>query len=82
MISQEDLKEKTFSFWGRTALRAMAWITLFLYMIFRIILPLVGKEPLYLDQNDGYVMFGCIGLLLSIEGVKLAVDKWLVKKTS
>jgi hypothetical protein len=76
----EDLREKTISFWIRTALRGMSWIILMFYMIFRICVPLVLKEPLYLDQNDGKVIAGSIALLLSIEAVKYAIDRWIKKK--
>ena len=31
----------------------------------------------YLDQNDGWVIFGCICLLLAIEGVRAYVKKKL-----
>jgi hypothetical protein len=41
---------------------------------------LVLKEPLYLDQNDGKVIAGSIALLLSIEAVKYAIDRWIKKK--
>jgi len=77
---KEKLLEKSISFWFRVALRVMAWIILIFYMIFRICIPLVGKERLVLDKNDGYVMLGCIGLLLAIEAVKLAYEKLIMKK--
>lgn len=74
------MEEKTVSFWFRTALRIMSWTVLMFYMIFRIIIPVIEKERLTLDQNDGYVMGGCLSLILSIEAVKYAFDKWIAKK--
>lgn len=75
-----ELREKTISFWIRTALRAMSWIILMFYMVFRVCIPLVYKEPLYLDQNDGKVIGLSIALLLSIEGVKYGFEKWIKSK--
>lgn len=76
---EEILLEKSIQFWFRTALRAMAWIVLLFYMIWRIIIPIVAKEPLYLDQNDGYIMIGCIAMLLAIEAVRAFVKSKLSK---
>lgn len=76
---KEQLLEKSIQFWIRTALRAMAWIVLLFYMIWRIIIPVVLKEPLYLDKNDGYIMIGCMALLLAIEGVRAFVKSKLKK---
>ncbi len=81
MSLTQELKEKTFSFWGRMALRAMAWLILSFYMVFRIMIPLISKERVVLDQNDGYVIAVCMALLLAIEAVKAATEKWLSKKT-
>lgn len=78
----ENLMEKSISFWCRTALRAMAWVTLMFYMVFRIIIPVIDHERVVLDTNDGYIMMGCIGLLLAVEAVKLAYEKWITKKVS
>lgn len=73
----EDLREKKIMFWVRMVLRAMAWNVLMFYMIFRVCIPLVMKEPLYLDQNDGKVIGLSLSLLLAIEAVKYAFDKWI-----
>lgn len=81
MSIKEELKEKTLSFWGRAALRIMAWATLMFYMVFRIMVPLVSKEPIFLDQNDGYIILGCLVLLLAIEAGKAALERWLNKKS-
>lgn len=78
----ENLREKSVNFWARTVLRIMAWVTLMFYMIFRIIIPVINAERVVLDKNDGYVMIGCISLLIAIEAVKLAVDAWLSRKSA
>lgn len=67
---KESILEKSIQFWVRTALRVMSWITLMFYMVFRIIIPVISKEALYLDKNDGYIMIGCMLLLLVIEAVR------------
>lgn len=67
---RQELMEKTFEFWIRTALRVMAWIVLLFYMIWRIIIPVIKHEPLMLDSTDGIVISSCIALLLAIEAVK------------
>ncbi|HET8735180.1 MAG TPA: hypothetical protein VFM69_01145 [Pricia sp.] len=78
----EVKREKKINFYIRAVLRLMAWAVLTFYMIYKIIMPVTSKEPLYLDTNDGYIMIGCIGLLLAIEAVKTATEKWLSKKTT
>ncbi|PIB28928.1 hypothetical protein BFP77_08400 [Maribacter sp. 4U21] len=78
---KQSLKEKTFSFWIRVVLRIMCWVVLMFYMVFRIIIPLIYREPLFLDKNDGYVMSGCICLLLAVEAVRaFFVRYWENKK--
>tara|TARA_R110002050_G_scaffold155055_2_gene283061 strand:+ start:6196 stop:6483 length:288 start_codon:yes stop_codon:yes gene_type:complete len=77
---KEFISEKTINYWIRFVLRLMAWVTLMFYMVYRIIIPVINKEPLYLDSNDGWVMLGSISLLLAIEGVKMAVDRWVNSK--
>ena len=80
MEAINKLSEKSINFWIRFILRLMAWVTLMFYMIYRIILPVMNQERVILDKNDGWVMIGCFALLLAIEGVKMAVDKWLSSK--
>lgn len=79
----EDIKhqllEKSIQFWFRTLLRIMAWIVLLFYMVWRIIIPVVLREPLFLDKNDGYIMIGCIAMLLAIEAVRAFVKTKLEK---
>ena len=78
-MSTEELKEKTINFWIRFILRAMAWVTLMVYMVFRVIIPVISGDKVYLDKNDGYLMGGSIILLLAIEGVKKLVEYRLDK---
>jgi hypothetical protein len=77
---KQTLREKTISFWFRTALRAMAWVILMFYMVYRILIPVINGEPTFIDGNDGYIMLGCIGLLLAVEGVKAAYEKWIASR--
>lgn len=64
---------------GRNVLRVLSIVVLLFYTIWRIAIPLVGGEKLYLDKNDGYVMLGCIALLLAIEAVKAFVERFLTR---
>lgn len=64
----------------RNGLRILAYGVVVLVAVFRIGLPIVKSEPIYLDTNDGWVIGGSIALLLSIEAVKRVVDSWAIKK--
>jgi len=66
----EDLKEKKWQFWSRMALRFLCGGILIMYAVFRIGVPLVEKERLYLDENDGYVIIGSIAIYLAVEAVR------------
>jgi threonine/homoserine/homoserine lactone efflux protein len=79
---KEKLSEKSVSFWARTVLRLMAWVVLMFYMVFRILIPVMNNERVELDPTDGYIIMACIGLLLAVEAVKLAWEKWIAKKIS
>jgi hypothetical protein len=76
----EKLLEKNINFWIRNILRLMAWVVLLFYMIFRIIKPVISNEKLTLDQNDGWVILGCMGLLLAIESVRVLLKRKLNTK--
>lgn len=65
---------------ARNVLRVMSGVVLGFYMVFRIIIPLVDKEPLYLDKNDGYVLIGCIVIWLAVEVVRGIAVYWMNKK--
>jgi len=62
---------------ARNILRAFAIAVLSFYTVFRISIPLINKEPIYLDKNDGYILLGCIALLLTIEAVRAFIQKIL-----
>ncbi len=70
----------TNKFWRRF-LRVLAGLALLIEFVFSIAVPKINGEPIYLDGNDGWVIGGAIALLLSIEGVKAAIDKWVTIKT-
>ena len=67
---------KTNRFW-RNFLRVCAGLALIFELVFSIIIPKAKSLPVYLDKNDGYIIIGAIALLLSIEAVKAAVEKWI-----
>lgn len=77
---KEFISEKSINYWIRLVLRIMAWVVMMFYMVFRILKPVINQERLHLDTNDGYIMMSCIALLLGIEAVKMAVDKWVSKQ--
>lgn len=55
---------------GRNFLRILGMAVIFFYCIFRIAIPLVTKEPIYLDRNDGYVMMVAFSVVLCVEAVR------------
>lgn len=65
----------------RRGLRILAYVALLTELIFSIMIPKIKGCPVYLDTNDGYIIGGAIALLLSIEGIKSAVDAYVAKKT-
>lgn len=66
----------------RVALRVPAYATLMIILVMRIVSPVLKDKPIYLQVNDGYVIFGCLALLLGIEGVRVAIDSYVRNKTS
>lgn len=64
---------------GRTAIfvkwfvRVICGAIIMLYSIFRISMPLIKNEPLYLDENDGYVLFFTFLLLVLLEIVIISL---------
>lgn len=63
--------------------RLILWVIgiaiVLLYFVFRIAIPVIKGEPLYLDNNDGHVMTVTLGVLLAYETVR-AVIKRILKK--
>lgn len=66
----EKILEKKINFWIRNILRFMCWVILLFYMIFRIIKPIINDNRIILDKNDGYLISGCLAMLLVIESVR------------
>ena len=66
----------------RRFLRVICALILCLFFIFRIAIPYMNYEPLYLDKNDGYVVAVCFTVLLSIDIIKKAIDKYIAKKSN
>lgn len=54
----------------RNVLQYVAMLILIVYAVFRIALPVINKEPVFLDKNDGYVILGCLAVSLAVEVVK------------
>jgi hypothetical protein len=77
---EKFISEKSINYWIRFVLRLMAWVVLMFYMVFRIIKPVVANAPIHLDMNDGWIIGGCLAILLAIEAVKMAVERWANKK--
>lgn len=69
----------TNKFW-RNFLRILAAVALIFEIVFSVIVPKVKAQPVYLDTNDGYIIAGAVALLISVEAVKAAVDKWANNK--
>ncbi|WP_074406641.1 hypothetical protein [Aquimarina megaterium] len=62
----------------RNFLRIIAAIILLVYL-YDIATDKIRDGKIYLDMNDGYVIFGCIAILLAIEAVRAFVKKKLGK---
>lgn len=74
------LAEKTVMFWIRMLLRFMAWGVISLMTIYRIVLPVIDREPIVLDTNDGWVYFFSGVVLLAIELIKKIFNLIIQKK--
>lgn len=80
----EDLKEKNVNFWFRLALRFMAWGTLMVGMIWKIWIPWITdscQSDMIFNKTEKWVFISSIGLILSIEGIKYAIDQYLKNKS-
>lgn len=64
--------------WIRNFLRILAGIIMLVY-VFDIMVHKIKEGKIYLDINDGYVILGCIALLLAVEGVRAYVKRKLNK---
>ena len=64
--------------WIRNFLRALAGVLILVY-VFDIIVHKIKGGKIYLDVNDGYVIVGCVALLLAIEAVRAYVKRKLNK---
>lgn len=62
----------------RRFLRTLAGAVLIAYA-FKIGYDKIVEGKIYLDVNDGYVIMGCISLLLAIEAVRAYVKRKLEK---
>jgi xanthine/uracil permease len=66
----------------RNIIRVPAWVLLMIIAVSRMAIPVIKNKPIVLDVNDGYVIGGCLALLLCIEAVKNAVDAYWRAKTN
>jgi len=62
----------------RNFLRVIAGLVLLIYL-YDIAVNKIKKGQIYLDANDGYVIFGCIAILIAIEAVRAYVLRKMVK---
>lgn len=60
--------------------RVLSALILMFYALFRISIPIIKGQAVYLDKNDGYIILGSICLLVAIEAVKAFISKYLHKK--
>lgn len=58
----------------RNFLRIVAAIILIAYL-YNIVSDKIGKGKIYLDVNDGWMISGCISVLLAIEAVRMYVKR-------
>ena len=58
----------------RNFLRILAAIILLVY-VYDIVKRKITTGILYLDGNDGWVISGCVAILLAIEAVRMYVKK-------
>ena len=65
-------------FWRRV-LRSLALCALLTELVFSIIIPKVNGKPVYLDKNDGWIIFISISLLISIASVKMFIKRYSKK---
>lgn len=63
----------------RNFLRILAAIILLVYL-WDIAFNKIKNGKIYLDTNDGYVIIGCVALLLAIESVRAYVKRKLDNK--
>ncbi len=63
-------------------LRVVCGAIILMYGVFRVGVPLVSGEPIYMDKNDGYVLLGSIALLLCVEAVKAATEAYIKRKSN
>lgn len=66
----------------RKIVRFTAYPVLLIGLVWKIVIPWIKGEPLYLDVNDGYVFGGLLLVLLYMEGVKFLFDRVLNKKST
>ena len=58
----------------RNFLRIIAGIVLLAYL-YNIVSDKLTKGVIYLDTNDGWMISGCIAILLAIEAVRMYVKR-------
>lgn len=61
-------------------LRLVSAVVVLLYTVFRVAMPLVKQEPMYLDKNDGYILIGAISLLLLVEVIRMVAEAYIKRK--
>lgn len=59
----------------RSILQFIALAVLIMYAVFRISVPLINQDKVYLDQNDGYIIIGSLAIAIAIEVVKKIISK-------
>lgn len=59
----------------RNVLQYVAMLILIVYAVFRIAIPVINQEPVFLDKNDGWIILGSLAVALTIEAVKKIIAR-------
>ena len=54
--------------------RALCFVIMMLYTVFRIAIPIVTNKPIYMDKNDGYILIGAVIFWLVAEAIFIALN--------
>ncbi|MGB6269152.1 MAG: hypothetical protein WBF67_09090 [Olleya sp.] len=63
----------------RNFLRIVALVIILVYL-YDIVFHKIKNGKIYMDINDGYVIIGCLSILLTIEAVKAFVKRKMSAK--
>jgi len=64
-----NVKKKTI-----LVVRVLCFIIMILYTVFRIAIPVIKNNPIYMDKNDGYILIGSVITWLVAEAIYAALN--------